>query len=105
MIDVSIMKGWVILRAVRSALREWPIMIVCGVRSVRRRLWISESVVVTGSSLAAVMPEYLNRVRACNLSLLDFNHVAARTESDSQQLVCRASQARPWSQYRPIQLC
>ena len=56
---MSIMKGWVSLRAARSELREWPMMMVWGVRMESKRCWISERVVVTFSSLAAVMPEYL----------------------------------------------
>ena len=53
------MNGWVILRAVRSALREWPTRIALGWRRSRSRVWISDNVVVTGSSSSLVMPEYL----------------------------------------------
>lgn len=51
------MKGCVNFRAARSEFREWPRMMVLGVRRVRRRVWISDSVVVTGARAVGVIPE------------------------------------------------
>ena len=49
--------GWVSLRAVRSESREWPRRMVCGVRRVRRRSWMSDNVVVIGARAEGVIPE------------------------------------------------
>jgi hypothetical protein len=61
MTAVSIMKGWVILSAVRSEFKEWPIRIVRGCRISRSFFWMSGSVVVTGASIFSVIPEYLKK--------------------------------------------
>lgn len=56
------MKGWVSFRAERSEFRLWPISMLRGVRRSSMRFCTSASVVVTGSSMAGVIPEYLENV-------------------------------------------
>lgn len=51
------MKGWVNFRAVRSELSEWPMIMVLGVKRVRRRVWMSLRVVVMDAIAVGVMPE------------------------------------------------
>ena len=57
--------GWVILSAVRSEFREWPMRMVRGWSISRSFFWMSASVVVTGASIASVMPEYLHTINIC----------------------------------------
>ena len=56
---VSMQRGCASCRACRSDSSEWPKSIVEGSISVRRYVCTSASVVVTGSSASAVIPEKL----------------------------------------------
>ena len=58
MIDVSMRNGCVIFRALRSELSECPTIIVVGVINLSSFCCTSCNVVVTGSSISFVMPEY-----------------------------------------------